>query len=71
MESIKTLSDFERKLVTIIQHYNKEKRSPGIHTLMNKTGRDEKNIQETIQYLVARKWLVVHEKKLMVRQRLF
>lgn len=71
MKSISELSDFERKLITIIQHYNQEHRSPGLQTLKIKTGHDERNIQQTIQDLVARKWLVVRDKKLMVQQRLF
>lgn len=71
MKSINELSDFERKLITIIQHYNQEHRSPGINTLKQKTGHDEKDIQQTIQDLVAHKWLVVHDKKLMVQQKLF
>lgn len=70
-ESVSALSDFERKLITIIQHYNQEKRSPGIKTLENKTGHQEEDIQRTIRDLVARKWLVVHDKKLKVLQRLF
>jgi len=71
LKSVNTLTDFERKLITIVQHYNQEHRSPGIQTLKNKTGHSEKDIQQTIQDLVARKWLVVHDKKLMVRERLF
>lgn len=71
MEPVTALSDFERKLITIIQHYNQEKRSPGIKTLENKTGRQEEDIQQTIQDLVTRQWLVVHDKKLKVQQRLF
>ena len=71
MDSVKSLSDFERKLITIIQHYNREKRSPGLHTLVNKTGRHEDDIIATIQDLVARRWIVVHDKKIRVRQKLF
>lgn len=69
--SVRALSDFERKLITIIQHYNQEKRSPGLKTLKVKTGHSEENIKLTIRDLVSRKWLVVHDKKLMVQQRLF
>lgn len=71
LETVKDLSDFERKLITIIQHYNQEHRSPGISTLTTKTGHDEVDIQQTIRDLVSRKWLVVHDKKIMVQQRLF
>lgn len=71
MEQISVLSDFERKLITIIQHYNQEHRSPGISTLKSKTGHDEDDIQQTIRDLVSRRWLVVHDKKIMVQQKLF
>lgn len=70
-ESVSALSDFERKLITIVQHYNREKRSPGLKTLEAKTGHSEEDIQQTIRYLVSREWLVVHDKKLMVKQQLF
>jgi len=71
MEQISALSDFERKLITIIQHYNQEHRSPGLQTLKSKTGHDENDIQQTIRDLVFRRWLVVHDKKIMVQQKLF
>jgi len=71
MKSINGLSDFERKLITIIQHYNQEHQSPGIQTLKIKTGHNEKDIQQIIQDLAGQKWLVVHDKKLMVQQNLF
>lgn len=70
-ERVKDLTDFERKLITIVQHFNQEKRSPGLKTLVNKTGRAEGDVQQAIQDLIARKWLIVRDKKLIVRQRLF
>lgn len=71
LETVRSLSDFERKLITIIQHYNQEHKSPGISTLKQKTGHNEADIQQTIRDLVSRKWLVVHDKKLKVLDRLF
>jgi len=70
-ETVKDLSDFERKLITIVQHYNQEHRSPGVSTLKSKTGHNENDIIKTIRTLIIRNWLVVHNKKLMVRERIF
>lgn len=71
MESVSALTEFERKLITIIQHYNKKHKSPGISTLKIKTGQEETNVADVVQDLVRREWLVVRDKKLMVACRIF
>jgi DNA-binding MarR family transcriptional regulator len=65
------LTDFERKLVTIIQHNNKRGRSPSLKELEFRSGYTESEIKETINNLIKRNWLGVHEGKIIVKRILF
>lgn len=70
-ETAKNLTDFERKLITIVQHESRKGQSPDLEELKAWTGREEDEIKETIKDLVQRRWLAVHDKKLIVNRRLF
>ncbi|WP_087974576.1 hypothetical protein [Oceanobacillus rekensis] len=66
MESAKDLKDFERKLITIIQHHNKRGRSPSLEELELRAGRDTNEIKEVIKDLIKREWLAIREGELVV-----
>jgi len=71
MGSIKFLSDFERKLITIIQHNNKRGKSPSLEELEMRTGHNSNEIKETIKGLVEKRWIEIQDRKLVVIQKLF
>jgi len=71
METTNNLSDFERKLITIIQHNNKRGKSPSLEELKLRTGHSESNIKDVIDDLVTREWLREIDNKLIVQQNLF
>jgi len=71
MESAKDLNDFERKLVTIIQHNNKKGRSPSLEELEIRSRHHANEIKEVIKDLIKRRWLEISEGKLIVLQKLF
>jgi len=70
-ETAKKLTDFERKLITIVQHESRKGQSPALEALKKWTGREEDEIKETIKDLVQRRWLAVYDKKLIVSRKLF
>ncbi len=65
------LSDFERKLVTIIQHNTKRGNYPTLEELEQRTGHSPEEIKEVIQDLIKRNWLGVSEGKVIVLRKLF
>ena len=71
METAKDLKDFERKLITIIQHHNKRGKSPSLEELELRAGRDANEIKEVIKDLVKREWLGISEGELIVLKILF
>lgn len=71
MESAKDLSDFERKLVIIIQHHNKRDDPTSLDELELRTGHTPNEIKAAIKELVKREWLEISENKLIVLKKLF
>lgn len=71
MESISQLTDFERKLITVIQNSNRKGSTPSLRILELRTGRTESEIKKTIKDLIRRKWLAVHNDKIVVIKSLF
>lgn len=72
MEKAKDLKDFERKLITIIQHHNNKKgKSPSLEELELRAGRDANEIKEVIKDLIKREWLAISEGELVVLKLLF
>lgn len=65
------LSDFERKLITIIQHNTKRGNYPTLEELELRTGRSPGEIKEVIKDLIKRNWLGVSEGKVIVLRKLF
>jgi len=70
-ETGKNLSDFERKLITIVQNESRKGESPSLEELKAWTGRNENEIKDTIKDLIKRRWLAIQNKKLIVYRRLF
>lgn len=67
----KELNDFERKLITILQHNNKRGTSPTMEELELRTGHNASEIKEEIKDLIKREWLGVSEGELVVLKLLF
>lgn len=71
MESTNHLTDFERKLLTILRNSIRKGTHPSLRVLELRTGRSEKELQKTIDNLINKKWLSVHDGKLILNKRLF
>ena len=71
MEKAKDLKDFERKLITIIQHHNKRGKSSSLEELELRSGRNADEIKEVIEDLIKRQWLGIIEDELIVLKILF
>lgn len=71
MESENNLTDFERKLITIIQHNNKKGRLPSLEELKIRTGHNVDDIKEVVNNLAKRGWINISEGKLIVLIKLF
>lgn len=65
------LSDFERKLVTIIQHNTKRGHFPTLEELEIRTGHHSTEIKEVIKDLIKRRWLGLSKGKVIVLRKLF
>jgi len=65
------LSDFERKLVTIIQHNTKRGHFPPLEELELRTGHHPNEIKEVIKDLIKRGWLGLSEGEIVVLRKLF
>jgi len=65
------LTDFERKLLTIIYHHNKRGHLTTIEELELRTGHEPSDIEHTINDLIAKKFLSIEGKELIVRFKLF
>lgn len=71
MESARDLNDFERKLVTIIQHNSKRGKSPSIDELELRSGREANEIKKVTKDLIKRGWIGIKEGKLVAVKKLF
>ena len=70
-QELQYLSDFERKLMVMIQHENHKNQSPSLEFLTRRTGRSAEDVQDTIKKLVQQNWLTVKDKQLKVTQAIF
>ena len=70
-QELQYLSDFERKLMVMIQHENHKNQSPSLEFLTRRTGRSAEDVQDTIKELVQQNWLTVKDKQLKVTQAIF
>ena len=71
MEEVNQLTDFERKLITIIQHNTRKGHNPSIKELELRSGRREDEIRAVTQDLIKRKWLGIQEGRIVVLKNLF
>ena len=71
MEKANDLKDFERKLITIIQHHNKRGESPSLEELELRSGRNANEIKEIMKDLIKREWLGISEGKFDCSQNTF
>lgn len=66
-----TLSDFERKLLIIVQHESRKGTSPSLVFLKQRTGRSEQEIRNATKTLIKQGWLTVEHKQLRVVKSVF
>lgn len=65
------LSDFERKLVTILQHNNKKEKVPSIQELEVRLGHSSYEIQKSVNDLINRNWIEENNGEWIVKNKLF
>ncbi|PAV30266.1 hypothetical protein CIL05_07295 [Virgibacillus profundi] len=71
METASVLTNLERKIITIIQHHNKRGRSTSLRELKMRLSHEESKIQSTIEDLIKREWIKIHENEWTVVKKLF
>jgi len=71
VESVKDLSHFERKLITIIQHQTRRGDAPSLEELERRLGHGAREIKDTTKDLIKRRWLGISKGKLVVRGKVF
>ncbi|ALX49737.1 hypothetical protein [Lentibacillus amyloliquefaciens] len=65
------LSDFERKLVTILKHNNKKGKVPSIRELEVRSGHSSDEIQKSVNDLINRNWIEENNGEWIVKNKLF
>lgn len=66
-----TLSDFDRKLLIIVQHESRKGTSPSLAFLKKRTGRSEWDIRNATKSLIKQGWLKVKDKQLKIAKNVF
>lgn len=66
-----TLTDFERKLITIMQHNNKRGRVVTLTELEMRIGHNSTEIKEVINDLIGRNWIEENNGNWIVIRKLF
>lgn len=66
-----TLSDFERKLLIIVQHESRKGNSPSLAFLKQRTGHSGEDIINATKSLIQQGWLTVEDKQLKVVKSVF
>jgi len=70
-DRVNGLSDFERKVLTIIYHHNKRGHITSITELQLRTGRRKEDIKKTIDDLIAKDLLAIEGKEMIAKIKLF
>jgi len=65
------LSDFERKLITVLQHNNKKGKIPSMRELEARLGHNSNDIQKSVDSLIDRYWIEDHNGEWIVKNKLF
>jgi len=65
------LTDFERKLLIIMQHTEREQRTPTMRELVAWTGKSPTTIRNVTKDLVRRQWLRLQDGRIFVTQKRF
>ncbi|MFD1363395.1 hypothetical protein [Lentibacillus salinarum] len=65
------LSDFERKLVTVLQHDNKKGKVASIRELEMRLGYSSDKIQKSINDLINRNWIEKNNGEWIIKNKLF